>query len=108
MHSDSSTSLAADLTLGEQPPTVTEPSKWQGVKQYLTRQRKLPSGLVDRLHEQGLIYADQNQNAVFIRRSLDEERITGATLRGTAGEDNKWGLSSNCTENHVKPEVLSL
>jgi 5S rRNA maturation endonuclease (ribonuclease M5) len=71
-------------------PPVTAQDKWQYVKQYLTRQRLLPSGLVDKLHEQGLIYADQNQNAVFIRRSLDEERITGATLRGTAGEDNKF------------------
>ena len=49
-----------------------------------------PSGLVDRLHERGLIYADKNQNAVFIRRALDESRITGASLRGTVGEDNKF------------------
>lgn len=71
-------------------PPVPEPSKWQGVKQYLTRQRLLPSGLVDRLHEQGLIYADKNQNAVFLRRSLDESKITGASLRGTTGVDNKF------------------
>jgi 5S rRNA maturation endonuclease (ribonuclease M5) len=71
-------------------PPVPERNKWQAVKQYLTRTRKLPSGLVDRLHEQGLIYADQNQNAVFIRRSIDESKITGATLRGTAGEDNQF------------------
>jgi 5S rRNA maturation endonuclease (ribonuclease M5) len=66
------------------PPAIAQ-DKWQGVKQYLTRQRLLPSGLVDRLHEQGLIYADKNQNAVFLRRSLDEKRITGASLRGTTG-----------------------
>ena len=71
-------------------PPVLEPNKWQKVRKYLTRERKLPSGLVDRLHEQGLIYADKNQNAVFIRRSIDEEKITGATLRGTAGDDNKF------------------
>ncbi|HEY9768510.1 MAG TPA: MobV family relaxase [Coleofasciculaceae cyanobacterium] len=86
-------------------PPVPAQSKWQYVKQYLTRTRKLPSGLVDRLHEQGLIYADQNQNAVFIRRSLDERtgrgflaystredenKITGANLRGTAGSDNQF------------------
>ena len=71
-------------------PPVPEPDKWQRVKQYLTRNRKLPSGLVDRLHERGLIYADHNQNAVFIRRALDESRITGASLRGTVGEDNKF------------------
>ena len=71
-------------------PPVPEHDKWQKVKQYLTRDRKLPSGLVDKLHEQGLIYADENQNAVFIRRSIDELRITGASLRGTVGEDNKF------------------
>ena len=71
-------------------PPVPEHDKWQKVKQYLTRDRKLPSGLVDRLHEQGLIYADKNQNAVFIRRSIDEEKITGASLRGTAGDDNQF------------------
>ncbi|VEP12907.1 Plasmid recombination protein [Hyella patelloides LEGE 07179] len=97
-------------------PPVPEESLWQGVKKYLTRTRKLPSGLVDSLHEQGLIYADSKQNAVFIRRSiysnnmtqnsprprvspsprqpspanLNENKITGATLRGTAGDDNTF------------------
>jgi 5S rRNA maturation endonuclease (ribonuclease M5) len=71
-------------------PPVTEQSKWLSVRKYLTRDRKLPSGLVDRLHEQGLVYADQNQNAVFIRRSIDESKITGASLRGTAGDDNTF------------------
>jgi 5S rRNA maturation endonuclease (ribonuclease M5) len=71
-------------------PPVPEPSKWLSVKQYLTRQRLLPSGLVDKLHEQGLIYADKNQNAVFLRRSIDEEKITGASLRGTTGADNQF------------------
>jgi Plasmid recombination enzyme/Protein of unknown function (DUF3991)/Toprim-like len=71
-------------------PPIPDQNRWQYVKQYLTRDRKLPSGLVDRLHEQGLIYADQNQNAVFIRRSIDESKITGASLRGTAGSDNQF------------------
>ena len=71
-------------------PPVSELDKWQAVRKYLTRNRKLPSGLVDRLHERGLIYADHNQNAVFIRRALDEEKITGASVRGTVGEDNKF------------------
>jgi 5S rRNA maturation endonuclease (ribonuclease M5) len=71
-------------------PPVPEQSLWLSVKQYLTRTRKLPSGLVDKLHEQGLVYADQNQNVVFIRRSINESKITGASLRGTAGEDNQF------------------
>lgn len=71
-------------------PPLPDLDKWQKVRKYLTRTRKLPSGLVDKLHEQGLIYADKNQNAVFIRRDLDGAKITGANLRGTAGEDNKF------------------
>ena len=65
-------------------------NKWQSVKTYLTRERRLPSSLVDNLHQQELLYADEKQNAVFIRRSLDDETIIGATLRGTAGVDNTF------------------
>lgn len=64
--------------------------KWQIVKTYLTRERRLPSSLVDHLHGSGLVYADSRQNAIFIRRSLDEQTITGATIRGTAGVDNAF------------------
>lgn len=71
------------------PPAAND-SKWSGVKNYLTRQRKLPSSLVDRLHKSGLIYADRRQNAVFLRRSLDESKVTGASLRGTAGANNTF------------------
>lgn len=71
------------------PPAVND-QKWSGVKDYLTRQRKLPSSLVDRLHGSGLIYADQRQNAVFLRRSLTESKVTGASLRGTVGVDNSF------------------
>jgi hypothetical protein len=42
------------------------------------------------------LYADEKQNAVFIRRSLDDENNHGATLRGTAGVDNTFkGLALN-------------
>ncbi len=64
--------------------------KWQQVKTYLTRERRLPSSLVDNLHQQGLIYADDKQNAVFLRRNLNEQIITGATLRGTTGANNTF------------------
>ena len=68
------------------PKAATE--NWSKVKNYLTKQRKLPSRLVDSLHEVGIIYADDKQNVVFLRRSIDEIRITGANLRGTVGDDN--------------------
>ena len=78
----------------EQPHPFIAPTpnadKWQAVKTYLTRERRLPSSLVDQLHQQGLVYADDKQNAVFIRRDLEQQTITGATLRGTAGADNTF------------------
>ncbi|MCY7284793.1 MAG: DUF3991 domain-containing protein, partial [Cyanobacteria bacterium CAN_BIN43] len=78
----------------EQPypfiPPTPDTDKWQQVKTYLTRERRLPSALVDQLHQQGLVYADDKQNAVFIRRDLDEQTITGASLRGTAGTENTF------------------
>ncbi len=74
--------------------------KWLIVKTYLTRERRLPSALVDSLHQQELVYADDKQNAVFIRRSLDGETITGATLRGTAGDNNTFkGLALGSKRN---------
>lgn len=77
-----------------------EEDKWLLVKTYLTRERRLPSSLVDSLHQQGLVYADDKQNAVFIRRALDGETITGATLRGTAGTDNTFkGLALGSKRN---------
>ena len=81
-------------------PPVQDETKWQQVKTYLTRERRLPSSLVDNLHHLGLVYADSKQNAVFLRRSLDELSITGATLRGTAGADNAFkGLALGSKRN---------
>jgi 5S rRNA maturation endonuclease (ribonuclease M5) len=73
------------------PFVLPEPDemKWQAVLEYLRRVRKLPSGIVNELHQQGLVYADGQQNAVFVRRSLDGE-VTGAALRGTVGERNSF------------------
>ncbi len=82
------------------PPTP-DADKWQQVKTYLTRERRLPSSLVDQLYQQGLVYADDKQNAVFIRRDLDEQTITGASLRGTAGADNTFkGLALGSKRNN--------
>jgi regulator of replication initiation timing len=71
------------------PPEENQ-NNWQQVRNYLTLKRKLPSALVDTLHQQGLIYADDKQNLVSLSRSLDGVEITGASLRGTIGEDNQF------------------
>lgn len=76
------------------------------MREYLVETRKLPAVLVDRLHEQGLIYADNMQNAVFVRYATHNTGVhwyrgepTGANLRGTWGENNAFhGLApgSSC------------
>ncbi|MBW4639119.1 MAG: plasmid recombination protein [Gloeocapsa sp. UFS-A4-WI-NPMV-4B04] len=101
---DAVTYQTRDIIQTEQPQPFISPTpnvdKWQIVKAYLTRERRLPSSLVDNLHSSGLVYADDKQNAVFIRRSLNEEIITGATLRGTAGTDNTFkGLAIGSKRN---------
>ncbi|MBD6620668.1 DUF3991 domain-containing protein [Komarekiella sp. 'clone 1'] len=68
-------------------PPIADETQWQAVHHYLTNKRKLPSNLIQALKERGLIYADEQQNAVFVMRSLDEE-VKGAFLRGTKGENN--------------------
>jgi hypothetical protein len=69
--------------------------RWDAVREYLVETRKLPAVLVDRLHERGLVFADDHQNAVFVRHSLTNNtwvrgEVTGASLRGTWGEDNHY------------------
>ncbi|MEL7359727.1 MAG: strawberry notch C-terminal domain-containing protein [Cyanobacteria bacterium J06560_6] len=68
-------------------PTVNE-RRWAAVQNYLVNKRKLPLALVERLHEKELIYADDFQNAVFVRHEMNNGQwqrggITGASLRGT-------------------------
>ena len=50
---------------------------WHSVRKWLTTARGLPGGLVDYLHMQGLVFADERCNAVFRRVH------GGAFLRGT-------------------------
>ncbi len=93
-----------------QPKSLELPASnettWEQVRQYLTQTRGLPANWVDKLHHQGLVYADDRANAVFLRQTFnntptwDRLETTGAALRGTAGDfkglapgsskDNGW------------------
>lgn len=64
-------------------------NQWSAVHKYLTQKRGLPENMVVGLKERGLVYADHQQNAVFLLRNLDGE-TWGAFLRGTRGEDNTF------------------
>lgn len=63
------------------PPSPNE-HKWSAVRQYLVDKRGLPGVLIDKLHQQGDVYADDKQNAVFLRKSFGGQ-INGAFKRGT-------------------------
>ena len=86
-------------TIQEKPQKqfiAPEPNQdhWPAIRDYLTQTRKLPEQQIQHLHDQGLIYADEHQNAVFLRRSF-EGTTTGASLRGTAGKNNQFkGLAA--------------
>ncbi|OWY64277.1 hypothetical protein B7486_48150 [cyanobacterium TDX16] len=72
---------------------VADGSKWAAVRQYLTQKRHLLPTLVDELHQQGIVYADGKQNAVFVRKSIDGV-LTGASLRGTYNDSKFKGLAT--------------
>ncbi|MHC5771414.1 MAG: MobV family relaxase [Nostoc sp.] len=84
---------AADIIQTEPRPQFTPPvedkANWSAVERYLTQKRGIPSDCVQMLHNQGIVYADDQQNAVFVMRNLDGQR-NGAFLRGTRGENNTF------------------
>lgn len=68
-------------------PPVPDKSNWHLVHDYLTKKRKLPTELVQELYQRGWVYADNQENAVFLLRNLNGE-TKGAFLQGTRAEDN--------------------
>jgi hypothetical protein len=53
------------------------PEQWPAVRANFVSQQ-LPGALIDQLHEQGLLYADEAGNAVFLQRDLVTRSVTGA------------------------------
>ena len=83
------TKIVAEEPTPQFVPPEEDESKWQAVQNYLTKTRGLPENFIDALHTKGWIYADDQQNAVFVMRSLSDE-TTGAFLRGTRGDNNSF------------------
>lgn len=63
------------------PPAAVQ-ENWQGVRRHLITDRALPARYIDRLHDQGDLYADKSKNAVFVCRN-ETGTATGAELKGT-------------------------
>jgi Plasmid recombination enzyme len=53
------------------------PEQWPAVHAYFVSQQ-LPGALIDQLHEQGLLYADEQGAAIFLQRDLVTRSVTGA------------------------------
>ncbi|MTJ47002.1 plasmid recombination protein [Dolichospermum sp. UHCC 0259] len=68
-------------------PPVPDESNWHLVHNYLTKNRGLPQDLVRKLYQWGVVYADAQQNAVFLLKNLNGE-TKGAFLQGTRAENN--------------------
>jgi hypothetical protein len=66
------------------PLALPEPdaSKLGRVRQYLIRERRLPSALIESLIDSGVLYADARANAVFLLLGKEKQPV-GAELRGT-------------------------
>ncbi|MEA5504885.1 relaxase/mobilization nuclease domain-containing protein, partial [Halotia wernerae UHCC 0503] len=79
-------------TLAQFVLPAADEEKWDAVHEYLTQQRGLPSNLVSALKQRGLLYADDQHNAVFGMRSLgfDDNEIKGALRIGTKEQDNTF------------------
>jgi hypothetical protein len=61
------------------PPS---PQHLEGIRRYLSQERRLPAALLEGLIGSGSLYADARANAVFVLRGKLQEPV-GAELRGT-------------------------
>jgi hypothetical protein len=62
---------------GEFISPLPDRERWGEVKDNLTRVRQLPTKLVERLHDEGLIYADKEARLICLYRDFDEQ-VMGA------------------------------
>jgi Plasmid recombination enzyme len=77
---------------GEFISPLPDRDRWGEVKDNLTRVRQLPTKLIERLHYEGLIYADKEGRLICLYRDFDE-RVTGAVaIALDAGFANDLGL----------------
>ncbi len=73
------------------PPQADE-QQWQRVREHLTQGLRLPEGLVDQLHRQGLVYADADRQIVFLHREIAAAEVNGATLYSPMTGD--WAVAA--------------
>jgi uncharacterized protein YeaO (DUF488 family) len=84
--------LASNREEKQSSPQFTPPPEDESLRRvlqdYLTQQRGITNFLVQPLQRQGLAYIDQQENVVFIKRSLNGEK-SGALVWDTHQQDNR-------------------
>lgn len=73
--------------------------KLRQIRHYLMHRRCLPKTVVDYLIDRGVLYADNNGNAVFLLRGKGK-RVVGAEIRGTNDCLKKWHAVATGTKKH--------
>ena len=81
-------------------PPVQSKAQWPAVRNQLLKQTYLPSRLIDQLHDEGLIYADVESNAVFIERNAEGD-VAGAVQRDANGEFRRLENSDDAAAFYV-------
>ena len=72
-------------------PPVPSKSRWKEVKKYFQQNYCIPQKLLQTLNQRGLLYADSNNNIVFLARNLSFE-VTGAYLHSFEMTANVFSL----------------
>ncbi|BAZ33719.1 plasmid recombination enzyme (plasmid) [Cylindrospermum sp. NIES-4074] len=75
-------------------PPIEDKTNWITVEHYLSQKRGIPSDCVQMLHQQGLVYADGQQNAVFVMRD-QQGNPKGAFLQGTLNDVSGYELGTH-------------
>ena len=82
--------IAQTSPVQEWKPPQPASSNWEPVKDYLIKHHRLNEKFVTQLHQKQWVYADQQQNAVFLMRKLpqanSDQIITGAIVQNISSE----------------------
>ena len=100
--------LVTEQLLSEFIPPRPERDKWSEVKDNLIRARQLPTKLVERLHDEGLIYADEGGRLICLYRDF-EGQVTGAVaIALDAGFANDLGLDELGSDSKLTRSVMTI
>ena len=100
--------LVTEQLLSEFIPPRRSRDKWSEVKDNLIRARQLPTKLVERLHDEGLIYADEGGRLICLYRDF-EGQVTGAVaIALDTGFANDLGVGELGSDSKLTRSVMTI